>query len=327
MFHVRQITAALAAVALLCLSFAHADVRTSSTTSVTLKRGSSLITPAPLDMVECESRKAALIALDAITKTSGQAVYVCADNVRTVATFTVPKPVPTCTAPKPAQQAQVQTCPIGTVGTWSQTMDHVAAAYPTCWTPGEWTPASAPAGICATQPPAQLVYACPEAGADGRILESSTVQWPNCPSAALMAPSRALVVAVNTGAQPLYWRLASRLTDERIWAQIGGVGAWTRASVIDWGATVPPPTGSATISWTPPTQNVDDTPLVNLAGHRIVYGTSSTALTNIIDVPNPAVRSYVVERLSPATYYFAVRAYTTTGAESANSNVASKQIQ
>jgi hypothetical protein len=35
----------------------------------------------------------------------------------------------------------------------------------------------------------------------------------------------------------------------------------------------------------------------------------------------------MIEGLSPATYYFAVRAYTSAGAESTNSNVASKTVQ
>lgn len=84
--------------------------------------------------------------------------------------------------------------------------------------------------------------------------------------------------------------------------------------------------GSATLSWTPPTENTDGTALTDLAGYRIVYGTSASALSQMIEVPNPSVSSYVVEQLSPATWYFAVRAYTTSGEESANSNVASKTL-
>lgn len=81
-----------------------------------------------------------------------------------------------------------------------------------------------------------------------------------------------------------------------------------------------------TLSWTPPTQNTDGTSLTNLAGYRIVYGPSASSLTQIIEVPNSAVSSYVVENLTAGTWYFAVKAYTSAGAESANSNVASKSI-
>ncbi|HKE94046.1 MAG TPA: putative Ig domain-containing protein, partial [Povalibacter sp.] len=85
--------------------------------------------------------------------------------------------------------------------------------------------------------------------------------------------------------------------------------------------------GSASLSWSAPTQNTDGSTLTNLAGYRIVYGTSATALTQTLEVSNPSVTTYVIEGLAPATYYFAVRAYTSNGGESVNSNVASKVIQ
>jgi Putative Ig domain len=84
---------------------------------------------------------------------------------------------------------------------------------------------------------------------------------------------------------------------------------------------------NATLSWSAPTQNTDGTTLMNLAGYRIYYGTSATALTQSVQIANPSVSTYVLEGLSPTTYYFAVRAYTSGGAESANSNVASKTLQ
>ena len=84
--------------------------------------------------------------------------------------------------------------------------------------------------------------------------------------------------------------------------------------------------GSATLSWTAPTENEDGSTLSNLAGYRIVYGTSASALTNTIQIFNPSVTTYVVENLAPATWYFAVTAVNSTGAESNYSNVANKQI-
>jgi putative Ig domain-containing protein len=84
--------------------------------------------------------------------------------------------------------------------------------------------------------------------------------------------------------------------------------------------------GRATLSWTAPTENTDGTTLSNLAGYRIRYGTSASSLTSTILVDNASVTTYVVENLSPATWYFAVTAVNSQGAESTNSNVASKQI-
>ena len=84
--------------------------------------------------------------------------------------------------------------------------------------------------------------------------------------------------------------------------------------------------GAATLSWTPPTQNVDGTSLTNLAGYRVYYGTSAAALTTSVQVSS-GVTSYMVENLAPATYYFSVRSYSSTGVESTNSNVATKTVQ
>lgn len=88
-----------------------------------------------------------------------------------------------------------------------------------------------------------------------------------------------------------------------------------------------PANGAATISWTPPTQNTDGSTIGNLAGFRIQYGASASALTQVIEVGNPGLASYVVTDLSAGNWFFAVRAYSSSGAESANSNVVSKTIQ
>jgi hypothetical protein len=86
-------------------------------------------------------------------------------------------------------------------------------------------------------------------------------------------------------------------------------------------------TGSATLRWTPPTLNEDGSTITNLRGFRIYYGTSSTNLSRMVELPNPGLTSAVVENLSPATWYFAVKAYNTLNVESALSNIASKTIR
>lgn len=85
-------------------------------------------------------------------------------------------------------------------------------------------------------------------------------------------------------------------------------------------------TGSAKLAWQPPTENVDGTPLTNLAGYVIRYGNSMDQLSREIRITNPGVTSSLVENLAPATWYFTVSAYTTTGVESAPSVAGSKTV-
>lgn len=85
-------------------------------------------------------------------------------------------------------------------------------------------------------------------------------------------------------------------------------------------------TGSATLSWTPPTQNTDGTSLTNLAGYRVVYGRSSSSLDQTIQIASAGLSTYTVTGLTSGTWYFAVKAYTSAGAESNVSNVGSKTI-
>jgi hypothetical protein len=84
--------------------------------------------------------------------------------------------------------------------------------------------------------------------------------------------------------------------------------------------------GSATLSWTPPTQNSDGTSIGNLAGFRVMYGRTSGNLDQTVNVDNPSVNRYVVENLSSGTWYFAVVAVNAAGVSSPLSNTASKTV-
>src|ERR1700722_1081660 len=87
-----------------------------------------------------------------------------------------------------------------------------------------------------------------------------------------------------------------------------------------------PPTGSATLIWSPPGVNTDGSPLTNLAGYYVHFGTSEASLTQIIELTDASATTYVVSNLSPGTYYFAVSAYNSLGLEGAWSNIASKTL-
>jgi hypothetical protein len=84
-------------------------------------------------------------------------------------------------------------------------------------------------------------------------------------------------------------------------------------------------TGTATLSWTPPTQNTDGSALTNLNGYKVYWGTSQGNYANSASV-GMGIANYVVEQLTPGTWYFTVTAINSQGVESAYSNVASKTI-
>jgi hypothetical protein len=85
-------------------------------------------------------------------------------------------------------------------------------------------------------------------------------------------------------------------------------------------------TGSATLSWTPPTQNSDGSPLNNLAGYKVYWGTQQGNYPNSATIANPGIATYVVDQLAPAQWFFVVTAYSATGTESGFSNTASKTV-
>ena len=86
-------------------------------------------------------------------------------------------------------------------------------------------------------------------------------------------------------------------------------------------------TGTATVSWQRPSENVDDTPLKNLAGYAIRYGTSPQSLPCRAAVKDAGATKYVVERLGAGTWYFSVVAVNREGVESPASDVVSKTIE
>ena len=84
--------------------------------------------------------------------------------------------------------------------------------------------------------------------------------------------------------------------------------------------------GSATLSWTAPTQNTDGSPLADLDSYKIYFGNSEGSYTNQITIDNPGLTTYVVENLVPNTYYFVSTSINSAGIESDFSNVAIKTI-
>ncbi len=84
--------------------------------------------------------------------------------------------------------------------------------------------------------------------------------------------------------------------------------------------------GSATLSWTAPTERINNTPLPDLAGYRIHYSQESGNHSNQVVINNPGITTYVVDNLSSGIWYFAVSAFDSTGQFSDLSNEGQRNI-
>lgn len=74
--------------------------------------------------------------------------------------------------------------------------------------------------------------------------------------------------------------------------------------------------GGVLVTWLPPTENTDDSPLQDLAGFNVYWGTELGDLPNRVTIENPGLTSQVFADLAPGTYYFATTAFNTAGIES-----------
>jgi len=61
----------------------------------------------------------------------------------------------------------------------------------------------------------------------------------------------------------------------------------------------------ATISWTAASTAAAQEP----AGYRVYYGTSAAGMIHVVIVDDPSETSYVVDNLSPGTWFFAIASY------------------
>ena len=83
--------------------------------------------------------------------------------------------------------------------------------------------------------------------------------------------------------------------------------------------------GTMSLNWVAPTENVDGTPLTDLARYRVYYGTSSRSYGTPVQVNNPAATSVQITAAS-GDYYVAMTAIDAEGNESAYSNEVLKTV-
>ena len=90
----------------------------------------------------------------------------------------------------------------------------------------------------------------------------------------------------------------------------------TTGSTGSTAPTTPVAATSVTLGWVAPTQNSNGSPITDLAGYKIHYGTASENYTKVVAVSNPSLSRYVLDSLESGTYFFAITAYNSKGIES-----------
>ncbi|HEY8549724.1 MAG TPA: putative Ig domain-containing protein [Vicinamibacterales bacterium] len=114
----------------------------------------------------------------------------------------------------------------------------------------------------------------------------------------------------------IYERIVIRVSDGETTASLGPFSI----------AVIATASGTAVLTWTPPLQRTDGSPLNDLAGFKIYWGTAPDNYLDSVTIDNPGITTYVVENLAPAVWYFVATAYDSEGVESQFSNVASKTV-
>ena len=88
----------------------------------------------------------------------------------------------------------------------------------------------------------------------------------------------------------------------------------------------PPVIGSATLSWQPPTQNEDGTPLTDLAGYIVRYGKNPGNLDLKVTLSSPSATTVVIDNLIEGTWFFTLSSVNASGIESRPTGAVSKII-
>lgn len=253
---------------------------------------------------DCKTKLEADAKTYGANRTSGYAYFTFQSEMR----CDFVKPTPTCPA-KPADLSRPGTCPVGTVGEFTQTQTHLSQPYPACWQPsGVWVPATS--GACVTPPPP----AGPELG------PAPPSSWIDC------AGENAR--CVFNGEKAVSYGAGTRWTKARVFT--GGVDCNNGVFGDPVSGTVKrcwrepdpvtPGSGQARLDWR------SDNPAGLVAKFTVKQATAITGPWSIVaEVPDNTL-TYTVTGLSPGIYWWHVTATARLGEESAASTLLSKQV-
>ncbi len=85
--------------------------------------------------------------------------------------------------------------------------------------------------------------------------------------------------------------------------------------------------GVVTLSWSPPTENEDGSPLTDLAGYRIYYRDITGEHSESLQLDNPGLSTIVIEGLDAGTWEFTMTSVNATGIESGRSNSITRTVE
>jgi hypothetical protein len=249
--------------------------------------------------------------------------------------------------PLPGPETQTAICPTGYAGTWQQTRTYTAAPAPECSEAGPWLPAAPPQGACTAAPEGSinLPVVCHDDSAEGEPINACmwsdqefTLGTPEALVRACKAMPCSFEVSgwakLNSLPPAQFVEVCGKLKEHP--APVSGGECGDASGTWSLMRYVPPsevagysvPTHDYVwLEWTRPRVTEAGAELTDLAGYRIYYGTASGLYTQTVDINNPATLEYTFETLPHNTYFFVVRAFSTTGGESALSNEVSKAIK
>ena len=110
-------------------------------------------------------------------------------------------------------------------------------------------------------------------------------------------------------------------------------GIWAGSCDDFWADATPIDENLACLSWSKPTQNADGTPLTDLAGYRLSWGTVAGALSDSVELTDLDAISHALTLtlppgvISEVTYFFAIQAFDESGNLSLFSPEVSKTLR
>lgn len=155
-----------------------------------------------------------------------------------------------------------------------------------------------------------LVFTSSVSIANGKL--DTTLTWSTVPVA----------TSCTAGGTPTAWTGAKQPSGSFVLPTITHSGTYTPTLTCVWSAV-----STLQLTWVPPTQNTDGTTLADLASYNVYYGqgTNPSLLTTKVSVAK-TITTWTSSPLAPGVWSGYVTAMNASGAESANSNIASKTI-